>query len=55
MKKQEQSSPNERLPENIRQMIDLVSAVIHRIDEKRLDNTPVKSLCMSSLKGGSAT
>jgi len=44
-----------KIPENIRQMIDLVSAVIRRINKKRLDNAQGMRLCMSSLKGVSAT
>lgn len=40
------------LPENIRQAIDLVSAVIRRIHEKRLDNGNHKSLYMKEQQRG---
>ena len=43
-----------KIPENIRQMIDLVSAVIRRINEKRLDNAQGMRLCMTK-QGGMAT
>ena len=49
------NDPQSHLPENIRQMIDLVSAVIRRINDKRLDNAPIRSLCMDGLKGGQTT
>lgn len=39
------------LPENIRQAIDLIAAVIRRINDKRLDNSNNKSLYMKKLQG----
>lgn len=39
------------LPENIRQAIDLIAAVLRRIKEKRLDNSKNPCLYMTEAKG----
>ena len=39
------------LPENIRQAIDLVAAVLRRIKEKRLDKSENPCLYMTEAKG----
>jgi hypothetical protein len=39
------------IPENIRQAVDLISAVLRRIMNKRLDKSRYKSLYMTSKQG----
>ncbi|MDD5599506.1 MAG: hypothetical protein PHV82_16280 [Victivallaceae bacterium] len=40
-----------QLPENIRQAVDLISAVLRRIMDKRLDKSRYKSLYMTNEQG----
>jgi hypothetical protein len=39
------------IPENIRQAVDLISAVLRRIMDKRLDKSRHKSLYVTSKQG----
>ena len=39
------------LPENLRRIIDLVSAIVRRIQQKRLDKSAGECLYMSSEEG----
>jgi len=39
------------LPENIRRAIDIVAAIIRRIQQKALDNESVSCLYMTEAKG----
>ncbi len=41
---------NKDLPENLRQAVDLITAVLRRIKEKRLDSLPVPCLCITNQK-----
>jgi hypothetical protein len=44
-------STNKQLPENIRQAVDLISAVLRRIMSKRLDKAPHRRLYITQVKG----
>jgi hypothetical protein len=44
-------APGRTRPENIRQAVDLVSAVLRRIIDKRLDKPRYKSLYMNRNQG----
>jgi len=43
-----------QLPDNINQAVNLISAIMQRIMNKRLDKSHHKSLCTSNLKGARA-
>ncbi len=42
---------NKELPENIKRVIDMVSAVIRRIQHKRLDNCGISCFCIAQAEG----
>ena len=45
----------DKYPENVRQLVDLVSAILRRIKEKRLDKANIPCLHMATWKGVPAT
>ena len=45
----------DKYPENVRQLVDLVSAILRRMKERQLDNPNISCLHIATRKGVAAT